>query len=211
MGIAVDSNDKISQPLTAMLTDDMNITIKKVEVKEVTKVEPIPFETLSSFSRVQTHGTKKVLQKGVNGEKTVTYKVTLIDGKETSKQKLSSVITKKSIPCKVSIGSRGASVTSRGESYRYRRSLTMTATAYAAESFRGSRTATGTRAEYGIAAVDPRVIPLGTKLYVEGYGFALAADTGGAIKGNRIDLVLNTVRECLSFGRKKLTVHILER
>ena len=85
----------------------------------------------------------------------------------------------------------------------------MTATAYAAESFRHSKTATGTRAVRGVVAVDPRVIPLGTKLYIEGYGYAVAADTGGAIKGNRIDLVMNTVRECRKFGRRQVKVHIL--
>jgi 3D (Asp-Asp-Asp) domain-containing protein len=54
------------------------------------------------------------------------------------------------------------------------------------------------------------VIKLGTYVYVEGYGFAIAADTGGAIKGNRIDLCFNSRREALNFGRKTVKVHILE-
>jgi 3D (Asp-Asp-Asp) domain-containing protein len=66
------------------------------------------------------------------------------------------------------------------------------------------------RATYGLVAVDPRVIPLGTHLYVEGYGFALAADTGGAIKGNRIDLCYDSVAFANRFGRKKVRVHVLE-
>ena len=59
-------------------------------------------------------------------------------------------------------------------------------------------------------AVDPNVIPLGTKVYVSGYGVAIAADTGGAIKGNIIDVFLNSYEECYSWGRRQVTVQILE-
>ncbi|MBI4733746.1 MAG: 3D domain-containing protein [Rubrobacteridae bacterium] len=65
------------------------------------------------------------------------------------------------------------------------------------------------RAQKGVVAVDPRVIPLGTRLYIEGYGEAIAADTGGAIKGNRIDLCYNTPGECFKFGRQTVKVHVL--
>ena len=62
-----------------------------------------------------------------------------------------------------------------------------------------------------MVAVDPRVIPLGTKIYVEGYGVAIAGDTGGAIKGNIVDLFFNTNSECYTFGRRHgLDVYILE-
>jgi 3D (Asp-Asp-Asp) domain-containing protein len=71
------------------------------------------------------------------------------------------------------------------------------------------RTATGLRAGYGVVAVDPRVIPLRSLVYVEGYGFAIAADTGGAIKGNRIDLCYDSRSTALRFGRKRVRVHIL--
>ena len=79
-------------------------------------------------------------------------------------------------------------------------------------------TATGMKAQYGVIAVDPRVIPLGSRVYVESsdggkswvYGFAIAGDTGGAIKGNRIDLCYNTKAECYQFGRKSATVYVLE-
>ncbi len=67
-------------------------------------------------------------------------------------------------------------------------------------------TKSGERARFGIAAVDPRVVPLGAHLYVEGYGPALAADVGGAIKGRRIDLCFNSTREANAWGRKKARV-----
>lgn len=81
----------------------------------------------------------------------------------------------------------------------------MEATAYSG----GGTTASGMAAAVGRVAVDPRVIPLGTRLYIESYGYAVAADTGGAIKGNRIDLYMNSESACNSFGRRNVTVHVL--
>jgi len=71
-------------------------------------------------------------------------------------------------------------------------------------------TATGMRAGHGVVAVDPRVIPLGTRLYIPGYGLAVAGDVGGAIKGLRIDLGFSTLREALHFGRRRVTVYVLD-
>ena len=70
-------------------------------------------------------------------------------------------------------------------------------------------TATGYRAGHGIVAVDPHVIPLGTKLYIPGYGFAIAGDTGGAIVGNRIDLGFNSISDAMQFGRRTVKVYTL--
>ena len=77
-------------------------------------------------------------------------------------------------------------------------------------------TASGMKAGVGVVAVDPKVIPLGTKLYIEAidgswsYGYAIAGDTGGAIKGNRVDLFFDTYSECMQFGRRSARVYILE-
>ena len=83
--------------------------------------------------------------------------------------------------------------------------VTFEATAY---TWTGNRTATGTWPSRGTVAVDPRVIPLGTELHIEGYGPAVAADTGGAIKGQIIDLYMDTKHECLQWGRRKVEVQI---
>ena len=71
-------------------------------------------------------------------------------------------------------------------------------------------TAIGLRARKGIVAVDPRVIPLGTRLYIPGYGEALAADTGGRIKGSRIDLCFESLGECFRFGKRKIKIYLVE-
>ena len=89
--------------------------------------------------------------------------------------------------------------------------MSMEATAYLPTDGSGAGiTATGIRATYGVVAVDPRVIPLGTKVYIPGYGVALAADTGGAIKGYKIDLCMESYGECMRFGRRNVTVYVLE-
>ena len=72
----------------------------------------------------------------------------------------------------------------------------------------GNRTSSRITSKKGVIAVDPRIIPYRTKLYVPGYGFGEALDTGGAIKGNRIDVAFMTRKEALKFGRKTLTIKI---
>ncbi len=91
--------------------------------------------------------------------------------------------------------------------------IIMMATAYTKSIEEGTHkgiTRSGTQVSRGTAAVDPRVIPLGTKLYIEGYGHAVALDTGGAIKDNRIDLYMDSREECFEFGRKDVRVWIIE-
>jgi 3D (Asp-Asp-Asp) domain-containing protein len=89
--------------------------------------------------------------------------------------------------------------------------MEMVATAYTADCYGCSGiTAIGRPAGHGIVAVDPNVIPLGTRLYIPGYGLALAGDTGGAIVGNRIDLGFNSTRDALLFGRRAITVYRLK-
>lgn len=91
------------------------------------------------------------------------------------------------------------------------RFMTMTATAYSPqEPGLDDHTASGMKATKGVVAVDPSVIPLGTRLYVEGYGNAIAGDTGSAIKGNRIDLCFDTLEECNAYGWRTVVVEFLE-
>jgi resuscitation-promoting factor RpfB len=95
-------------------------------------------------------------------------------------------------------------------SYIASRALSMVATAYTAGCGGCSGfTASGYRAGHGIVAVDPRVIPLGTKLYIPGYGFAIAGDTGGAIVGHRIDLGFDSLSDAMLFGRRTIKVYTL--
>ena len=93
----------------------------------------------------------------------------------------------------------------------YKSHYTMEATAYIPSDGGGSGiTATGMVAQHGVVAVDPDVIPLGSHVFIPGYGVAVAGDTGGAIRGNRIDLCMNTYHEAISFGRGVVDVYILD-
>lgn len=93
---------------------------------------------------------------------------------------------------------------------RYSRQLAMTATAYTVyDAGNGNYTSRGHAVRKGLVAVDPNVIPLGTRLYITGYGYAIADDIGGAIRGNKIDLAFESRDEALQFGRQRVTVYIL--
>lgn len=99
---------------------------------------------------------------------------------------------------------------SRGGPGPFVRELTMLATAYWPDPrWSDGITASGLPARYGVVAVDPRVIPLGTRLYIPGYGFAIAADTGAAIVGDRIDLCFDTRRQAVDFGVRTIPVYVL--
>lgn len=178
------------------------------------------------------------------GVKRDVYKVTRINGEETARELISSgtekepvseiiltgtkqherIINKKQALAAANGGFRDAGeeieATSSQKGFSYSKVLNVTATAYdpSPETNAGySKTALGLTPEYGVVAVDPRVIPLGTKLYIESsdggaswvYGYCIAGDTGGAIKGNRVDLCYNTKSECIQFGRRSATVYIL--
>ena len=94
---------------------------------------------------------------------------------------------------------------------QFKRTLRVTATAYSPQDpGLGKYTARGHRVSRGIIAVDPRVIPLGTRVYIPGYGEAVADDTGGAIKGNRIDIAFDTHREAINFGRQTIDIYIID-
>lgn len=86
------------------------------------------------------------------------------------------------------------------------RKLTVTSTAYCLRGY----TASGTYVNEGTIAVDPRVIPMGTRMYVPGYGYGVARDTGGVIKGNKIDVWFPSLSQCYNWGNRTVTITILD-
>lgn len=207
-GVGLGKKDLVIPSLSTPAKHKMAIRVIRVEEKIVVQREPIPYKTVTKFNP-HSRLDRVVLQKGVAGVKEVTYKVTYKNGKKVSSEVIGARVLQKPRSEVVSI-SRGTLLASRGG---FVRCLRMRATAYAPYVCGGSksgRTACGMKAGKGIVAVDPRVIRLGTKLYVEGYGYCVAGDVGGAIKGNRIDLGFNTYREAIRFGSRWVTVYILE-
>lgn len=185
-------------------------TLKEwTEMRVETKA--IPFTVVYEFSREVGAGRLVTSRRGVPGKVIRTYSVDVKDGKPIKKTQIDEERTEP-VSELVLMGRTGYK-TSRG-SFQRGRVLTMKASAYdpSPQTIPGTtgRTANGMKAQFGVVAVDPRFIPLGTLLFVEGYGFAIAADTGGAIKGNRIDLCYNSRRTALQFGRRTVRVHILK-
>ncbi len=213
-GMYLSSEDLVSPPLSSRVRNGVLIRVTRVREEVVEIKEPIPYETIKRFSLTIRPGKVMEIQSGEAGERVIRYRLRYEDGKLVSKTVLSTEITKQPSSRIVCIGSRGR-YTSRG-SFRTIRVLRMLATAYdpgprSCGRYASGRTAIGLRAGYGVAAVDPCVIPLGTHLYVEGYGYAIAGDRGRAIKGNRIDLGFPTYTEARRFGCKMVTVHVLRR
>ncbi len=98
-----------------------------------------------------------------------------------------------------------------GNPSRYSRSFNMSASAYSAyDDGNSNHTYGGNLVRKGIVAVDPKVIPLGTRLFIPGYGYAIADDIGGAIKGNKIDLAFDSHGEAMQFGRQNVIVYIID-
>lgn len=207
-------NSKAPVLLASMLVIAISAQARQEEPKttstETKTVEKqIPFKTEYRFDRQLAAGRMKVAQPGVNGKLVTTILITKnLDGKEISRQ----VINTETIePTKEIIGmGRQGHTTSRG-SFTRASVRVMNSTAYTPSAGLKNptfKTASGLPAKYGVIAVDRRQIKLGTLCFVEGYGFAIAADTGGAIKGNIIDVCLPTERECRQWGRRKVKVHI---
>jgi 3D (Asp-Asp-Asp) domain-containing protein len=193
----------LTGPLAAQTSPNVKTELR-VDFETRVETKPIPFRITYEVSRTVSAGRIQTQSEGRSGQEIDTYRVTLKDGKPVSKTLVSSqkVAPEDQV---ILIGKAGAT-TSRHMYYRGR-VLNMNATAY--YNYTGHRTASGRPAIYGAVAVDPRFIAMGTVLYIEGYGLAIAADTGGAIKGNRIDLCYATRGEAIRFGRRTVKVHLL--
>ena len=206
-GIALGVKDRVSQGLGSKASQGMKIAVTRIEDRIVVQREPIKFKTVAKYDVRST--TRGMIREGQNGEKEIKYLVTFKDGIRVASKPLSSWVVTKPVD-RIVLITHPSQLASRG-GMPFRR-IRMVATAYAPFACGGSRsghTCTGVMAGKGIIAVDPRVIPLGTKLYIEGYGFCVAGDTGGAIKGARIDLGYDTYRQALRFGRRTVTVWVL--
>lgn len=181
-------------------------------VKE-TRTEVINPRSIIQMSHDVAPGHTKLAHDGTAGVLVKTYNVTYKDGKPIKYQLISQKIVKAPVNriLLAGIATREArALPSRSGMYARVRELDMVATGYSPyEGSSSGRCATGMRAGYGVVAVDPRVIPLGSRLYIEGYGYAIAGDTGGAIRHNRIDLGMNTYRQANHVGRRRVHVYVL--
>ena len=198
-GVKVGKLDIVEPSVDTLMSDGLDIVVKRVRIEKKTVVEKVAFKTVTKEDSSLDQGKTKVVKKGRKGKAKITYRIKYIDGKVASKKKISKKIIRKPVNKVVAEGTR---FVFDGSSYS--RKLTVKAYAYTG----GGRTAMGTQARVGEIAVDPSVIPLGTTVYIEGVGERRAEDTGGNIKGNTIDIYMNSEAECRSWGVRYITIYI---
>ena len=190
-------------------------------------------ETVYQYNDKLPDWQENILQEGRDGERREVYEVIYQDGEETARQ-LIDVVDTPAEPTIIEKGTRanfanngddvsaintnadgsGTITLDNGQTLTFSSSRTMKGTAYTTGGKVGTRTASGTQVRVGVVAVDRSVMPLGTKVYVVSndgsyvYGFAVAEDTG--VRGNIIDLYMDTYNECIQFGVRDCTVYILD-
>lgn len=225
MEIELKEYDKIHPAPMSRTKAKMEIHVTRVEKVPDNQVEAIAYQSITRYSDALEPGETRQVQEGVVGRQVVHTMKIYHDGESMGSQVESRHVLQSPVDEIIEKGKEKLLVTKDGELIRYKEVITMEATAYdAGYQSTGKNpghpqygiTRSGTRVRPGVVAVDPQVVPLGTKLYVKSgnggsdYGISHAEDTGGAIKGNRIDLYYESRSEALRFGRQPVKVYILE-
>lgn len=236
LNITLGEDTQISVPLDAYMEDGMVLTVQDSIQQEETYAVPVAFSTEYREDPTLPVGQERVLVPGVDGQKLCTAQVRYENGEEVSRVVISEEYTSMPTTQIVEVGTAeievaegempiggplpvigdGIITTATGEVYTYTGTMNVLATAYTkTDAGCDDYTATGTYARVGAIAVDPRMIPYGTRMYIVAddgtyvYGVATAEDCGGSIKGHRIDLYYDTTWECFQFGRRNCTIYFL--
>ena len=217
-GVAYDDQDEVSPAPYVPLEAGMRIEVTDVEVKYESVAKPIAFKKVTRNDDTLQTGKTRIEQEGSEGIKNVKYRVVYRDGVESEREVIEQTIsrhpvdqitivgTKKdvavSVKDPVKLQNDNRKNQSPPKESEIKETLYIEVTAY---THTGNKTATGTRPKVGTIAVNPKQIPYGTRLYVEGYGYGVAEDTGAFRHTDRfqIDLFMDTVKECLRWGRKR--------
>ncbi len=210
MNVTIEGDYVLRENEEDVIMSDKVISIDKVTYGTITEETAVPFET--KYVDVQTiaRGRTQVVRAGANGVSTATFKVTYVNGVESERVLVSQIVTTQPTTKVVNRGV-GGTITIGGKTYSYSHYIDCKTTVYTG----GGITASGLPATEAVIAVDPRVIPLGTKAYVaDSYwyvGVRTAADTGGAIKGNFIDIYMDENNPYLwGYGVRRARVYILD-
>ncbi len=233
LGIPLDRFSLISPNLHSDLSTNMKIELASEEeisatpvltpplpnltADYITEQIPIPFGVTKKPDSSLDKGTEKIVTKGREGLIERTRKIVKRDGELVADVLIFEQVLAEPVDQVVLVGQREPikMVATETGTYRYREVKDMLATAYypgpeCTYPYDDGFTAIGLEAGYGIIAVDPKVIPLRSRVYIPGYGVALAGDVGGTIKGDRVDLCYETLEEAIEFGRQWVKVYILE-
>ena len=218
-GVTLAKEDEVTPALDTVLANGETITVTRVKYEEETEEKEVEYKTITKKDDKLAKGTKKVLKKGATGQEEVTYKVRYENGKAVKKEVIAKKVIKKPVNKVVAVGTyvaptakksqKETAAASTGE-FKYSKKYTGIASAYYEPP--GSMTASGMTVGVGRIGVNPDVIPYGTKLYVTGYGYCVAADCGWGTTGmGRIaDLYMNSEAECEQWGIREVTMYVLD-
>jgi uncharacterized protein YabE (DUF348 family) len=218
-GLDPESGLSVEPAIDTPLAAGMTIKAADVFLRVVEEEVEIPFESRIENDSEMAYGAREIETAGVPGRMLRIYEVVVTDGTEGARVLRAERVLEQPVDEVILVGTKRVvqrMPVSRGSEREIPQApsagtrLTVSTSAYTAGVGCGYHTATGAKAVYGVAAVDPAVIPLGTRFYVPGYGYAVAADTGGAINGNRVDLCFDTLAEAKAWGRRTVTVTIAD-
>lgn len=229
-GVVPDTLDEIEPAPGVSLYANIDITVARVEYAEYTKTESIPYSTTYRQTIVLKEGQKKTKQAGRNGERTYTYRDRIVDGEVVETVLVSEKVTKKPTNAVILVGMPAGTPLSKspyeikldgkGQPVQYLEKYTGVCTAYSSEERTvGTITASGRRAQVGVVAVNPKLIPYGTELYITSadgkyvYGYAIAGDIGSGVENGSLisDLYMDTALECRYHGKRTLNVYVIKR
>ncbi|MGE5398580.1 MAG: 3D domain-containing protein [Chitinophagales bacterium] len=203
--VSLGPKDLVSADLESLTTKGQTIKVTRVTEKVIEDKSEIPFRKISISDTTLERGLSRTKTKGRPGLASETIKITYHDGKEIRREVLSAKVLRQPVNQVMAMGTI-TSVSRGGLRLDFTRAMIAGTTAY---TYTGHRTSSGKTPSVGLVAVDPRVIPMGTRLYIEGYGFARAADRGSGIKGNEVDVFLESVSQCRKWGRRTVKVYML--
>lgn len=208
-GVVVRPRDRVYPSPYDGLWAGATVRIVRLETKLISEPEQVPYAQVARPDASLPRGLTRVIQPGRPGTRVRQIATTTADGVVIERRVVGTIVTNPPQDRILQIGTQRVWA-SRGP-YAGKEILMMEATAYAPWDGPGTNdiTSIGMKAGYGVVAIDPTIIPYRTELFIEGYGRAIAGDTGGAIVGHRIDLGYNTIREALNFGRRMVKVYII--
>jgi len=234
--IPVRGQDKVIPPLHTALDEELTVTVVRVDKKVSETERAMPFSIVKKNDPTLEAGMQKLVQPGKEGLIVESIEKQYEDGVLISKKMVSKVVETAAVNQVVAIGTKKeelkvsvlsnkssniTSLTKSGVTFKARKTLkNVTLTAYSADLNSTGKdenhplfgvTSSGTRVKEGrTIAVDPKVIPIGWWVYIEGIGFRRAEDKGSAVKGNKIDVYFDSEKIANKFGRKKgITVYVL--
>jgi uncharacterized protein YabE (DUF348 family) len=213
-GIKLNEFDRVEPSLSETVEKDGIINVIRVEKVTDVVEEPIQFAVITKKDESLEKGKQITVKDGRQGLVSREYEVILENGIEVTRKLISEQSLREKLDKVVAVGTKELAIqVSRGAETGTEFYVNTTAyTAYCNGCSGVTASGFDLRANPSakVIAVDPRIIPLGTKVFVEGYGYAVAADTGGAIKGHKIDVFFPTKAEAFRWGVRKVKIKILQ-